>query len=189
MKPRAPRSDRREDGYTLVELLVGITLMLLVLAAGFTLLQIVVRTEPAIQSANSSIQEGQIAAERMARELRLTYNVNSASADSLSVDTYLQRGTSCSVTGGTETARQCRVVYACTSTSCTRTVSEVDGTGAQTSTVVTGLTSASVFTYSPSSTDPTTISLTLSLSGEGSGDAITVSDGVALRNVSGAVGT
>ena len=41
------QDDLREAGFTLVELLVGITLMLIVLAAAFTLLQIVVRSEPA----------------------------------------------------------------------------------------------------------------------------------------------
>ena len=72
MQAHAPKSARSEAGYTLVELLVGITLMLLVLGASFTLLQIVVRTEPVIEDANASIQDGQIAAERMTRELRQT---------------------------------------------------------------------------------------------------------------------
>jgi type II secretory pathway pseudopilin PulG len=151
-------TDHHDAGYTLIELLIGITLMLLVLAAGFTLLQIVTRSEPAIRQANASIQDAQIAAERMTRELRQTFAVNSASTTSLSVDTYLQQSSSCAGTGGTETARQCRVVYTCGSTSCTRTVSEVNGTGAQTATVITGLTSADVFSYSPSATDPTAIS-------------------------------
>ena len=187
MKSPAVTPDR-EAGFTLVELLVGITLMLLVLAAGFTLLQVVIRTEPAIQDSNTSIQQGQIAAERMARELRQTYDVNSASANSLSVDTYIQTASNCSGGAGT-TAVQCRVVYSCTANSCTRTVSEVNGANASTATVITGLASTNVFTYSPSSTSPTSISLTLNLSGQSSDDAITVSDGVALRNVTGAVGT
>src|SRR6187401_154076 len=128
MKSPAVTPDR-EAGFTLVELLVGITLMLLVLAAGFTLLQVVIRTEPAIQDSNTSIQQGQIVAERMARELRQTYDVNSASASSLSVDTYIQTASNCSGGAGT-TAVQCRVVYSCTANSCTRTVSEVNGANA-----------------------------------------------------------
>ncbi|HET6831979.1 MAG TPA: prepilin-type N-terminal cleavage/methylation domain-containing protein [Solirubrobacterales bacterium] len=183
------KTDRHDAGYTLIELLIGITLMLLVLAAGLTLLQIVTRSEPAIREANASIQDAQIAAERMTRELRQTYAVNSASPTSLSVDTYLQQSSSCAGTGGSETARQCRVAYTCGSSSCTRTVSEVNGTGAQTATVITGLTSTDVFSYSPSAAEPISISLTLQLAGEGSDDAITISDGVVLRNVSGAVGS
>jgi type II secretory pathway pseudopilin PulG len=189
MEASEPRTDRRESGYTLIELLIGVTMMLIVLGAGFTLLQIVMRSEPEIRSTNSSIQDGQIAAERIIRELRQTSSVNAATASSLSVDTYLQQTSSCAGAGGTaETARECRVVYSCGSTSCTRTVSETDGTGAQTATVITGLTNGNVFSYSPSATAPTTISLTLQLAGDAPDDAITISDGVVLRNVSGALG-
>ena len=74
--------------------------------AGFTLLQIVMRSEPEIRAVNSSIQDGQIAAERMTRELRQAFAVNSATPNSVSVDTYLQQSTSCAGPGGTtETAR------------------------------------------------------------------------------------
>jgi prepilin-type N-terminal cleavage/methylation domain-containing protein len=183
-----PRTDLRESGFTLIELLVGITMMLIVLAAAFTLLQIVTRSEPEIRDANASIQDAQIAAERMTRELRQTYAVNSASPTSLSVNTYLQQGASCTAGATTETARQCRVVYTCGASSCTRTVSEVNGSGAETATVITGLTSGSIFSYLPSATQPTQVALNLQLAGERSDDAITISDGIVLRNVSGAVG-
>lgn len=180
--------DRREGGFTLPELLVGMTIMLIVLAGGFTLLQVVTRSEPAVRSANASIQDAQIVAERIARELRMTYDVNSATANSLSVNTYLQQSSTCAGAAGT-TPRQCRVVYACSGTTCTRTVSELNGSGAQTATIVTGLMSTNVFTYAPSPTAPRTINLTLSLQGENSDDAVTVNDGVALRNVAGAIGS
>jgi prepilin-type N-terminal cleavage/methylation domain-containing protein len=183
----ATRNDR-EAGFTLVELLVAMTLMLIVLGAGFTLLQIVVRSEPAARTANASIQDAQIVSERMARELRMTYAVNSATANSLSVNTYLQQSSTCAGASGT-TPRQCRVVYTCSGSTCTRTVSEVNGSGAQTATIVTGLSSANVFTYTPSSTSPKSIGMTFSLSGQNGDDAITVNDGVALRNVPGVVGS
>ena len=180
--------DRGEAGFTLVELLVAMTLMLLVLGAGFTLLQVVVRSEPETRTANASIQDAQIVTERMARELRMTYTVNSATASSLSVNTYLQQSSTCAGASGTN-PRQCRVVYTCTGTSCTRTVSEVNGSGAATATIVTGLSSTNIFSYAPSSTSPRSINMTLSLTGENGDDAITVNDGVALRNVPGVVGS
>lgn len=189
MEAFEPTTDRRESGYTLVELLIGITMMLIVVGAGFTLLQIVMRSEPEIRAVNSSIQDGQIAAERMTRELRQAFAVNSATPNSVSVDTYLQQSTSCAGPGGTaETARECRVVYTCGSGSCTRTVSEVNGAAPATATAVTGLTNSNVFSYSPSATAPTAITLTLQLAGDAPDDAITISDGVVLRNVSGALG-
>lgn len=178
---------RREAGFTLPELLVGMTIMLIVLAGGFTLLQIVTRSEPAVRAANASIQDAQIVTERIARELRMTSRVNSATASTLSVDTYLQQASTCAGAAGSE-PRQCRVVYACSGSSCTRTVSELNGSGAETATIVTGLMSTNVFTYAPSATAPSTVNLTLSMQGENADDAITVSDGVALRNVAGVVG-
>ena len=188
MRSDEATSDRGEAGFTLVELLVAMTLMLLVLGAGFTLLQVVVRSEPEARTANASIQDAQIVTERMARELRMTYQVNSATANSLSVNTYLQQSSTCAGASGTQ-PRQCRVVYTCTGSTCTRTVSEVNGGGAQTATIVTDLSTTNVFTYSPSSTSPKSIGMTFSLSGANGDDAITVNDGVALRNVPGVVGS
>ena len=68
------------------------------------------------------------------------------------------------------------------------TVSEVNGSGAQTATFVTGLTTGDIFSYSPSTTAPTSISLTLRFAGDNGDDAITVTDGIALRNL-GTVGS
>ena len=65
----------------------------------------------------------------------------------------------------------------------------MNGGGAQTATIVTGLSTTNVFTYSPSSTSPKSIGMTFSLSGANGDDAITVNDGVALRNVPGVVGS
>jgi prepilin-type N-terminal cleavage/methylation domain-containing protein len=184
----AETSRSREAGFTLPELLVGMTIMLIVLVGGFTLLQIVTRSEPAVRTANASIQDAQIVAERIARELRMTYQVNSATANTVSVNTYLQQASTCAGAAGS-TPRECRVVYSCSGTTCTRTVSELNGSGAQTATIVTGLASTNVFTYSPSAGAAKIINLTLSLQGENSDDAVTVSDGVALRNVAGVVGS
>jgi hypothetical protein len=118
----------------------------------------------------------------------MTYQVNSATANSLSVNTYLQQSSTCAGAGGTQ-PRQCRVVYTCTASTCTRTVSEVNGSGAQTATIVTGLSTTNVFSYSPSSTSPKSVGMTFSLAGQNGDDAITVNDGVALRNVPGVVGS
>ena len=81
------------------------------------------------------------------------------------------------------TAIQCRVDYSCVSGACTRTESQPDGTGTAPGVeVVSGLNGSDVFEYSPSTVDPTYIGMTMAFPASGSEDAITLKDGVALRN-------
>ena len=194
MDPAAPTSERPsirrdgESGFTLPELLIAMAMSLVVVTAGLMILQIAIRSEPEGQTRNALIQDAQIASERIARELRQTYTVNSATATSLSVNTYIQSASSCAGAAGTA-SRQCRVVYTCASGACTRTISELNGANPQTAQVVAGLRSNSIFAYSPTTSAPTRIDFTLSMDAGSAGDAITVTDGVTLRNVSGAIGT
>jgi len=50
---------------------------------------------------------------------------------------------------------------------------------------VSGLSSNDVFSYSPDATDPTYVGITLVFPAENGEEAITLTDGVALRNQSG----
>lgn len=191
-RERVPRGDA---GFTLVELLIGTMMTLIVFSAGLTLLDISGRSEPEIASRNAKIRDAQVQVERVVRELRQTSTVVASSPTSLTINTYVPR-TSC--TGGTlGTARSCRVTYSCSSGSCTRTISAPGtSTPASSVTFIRGLASNNVFTCSP---DPTcaspaalsAVTFTVVLPSEpGSNeDAITLSDGAAFRNVTGAVGS
>jgi len=186
-RERIPQGDA---GFTLVELLIATMMTLIVFSAALALLDISGRTEPEIASRNAKIQAAQLQVERVIREIRQTSAVVAASPTSLTIETYVPR-TSC--TGSTlGDARSCRVTYSCVSGSCTRTISAPGtSTPASSTTFLSGLTSNDVFTCSPSCTSPTAVNFTVVVASEsGSGeDAITLSDGAAFRNVTGAVGS
>lgn len=174
-----------EAGFTLVELLVGISVMLVITFATLGLLEIAQRSEPEIRESNERIQEAQTGMERVVRELRQTHGIVSATPTSLTVNTYLS-GSSCAGGSGTG-ARSCRVVYACASGDCTRTASELSGASPGPAVpFATDVISNEIFAYSPSSTSPTGVTLTVQLREAGAEDQITLSDGVTFRNVSAA---
>jgi hypothetical protein len=118
--------------------------------------------------------------ERLTRELRQGATVYTATPTQLSLATYVD-----SVTCGgahSSTAILCRVTYTCT-TACTRLEAKPDGTspgGAVT--VVSGLSSGNVFTYWPTTGAARYVGATFIFPGQNGDDAITVSDGAALRN-------
>ena len=67
---------------------------------------------------------------------------------------------------------------------CTRTLRNPDGSGSASSVqVVNGLGSNNVFTYTPSSTSPTYIGVSLALAPTPGQDTVTLDDGAALGNV------
>lgn len=182
-----------EDGFTLPELVVATAMTLIIFAAALGLLAFSGRTQPKISTQNSKIEGAQIAMERISRELRQTYSVVQSptpTASSLTINTYVPAGAACNSSAG-GSARACKVVYSCSSGACTRIISELNGSGASSpTTIITGLASISVFSYTPSSAAANAIGVTFQVASLTPGeDAITVSDGVALRNVSGAVGT
>ncbi|MDQ3102624.1 MAG: type II secretion system GspH family protein [Actinomycetota bacterium] len=185
-------SHRDEPGFTLVELLVGMGMMLVIFFAGLGLLEIAQRTEPEIASKNAKVQAAQIGMEAIARDLRQAYAVEmpTPTPTSLTVNTFVQRSTCGGAAGGP--ARSCRVVYSCSSGTCTRTSSELDGSEPGPAVrIVTDLASNSVFSYTSSTTAPTAVTITLIVEGgsESPEDAITLRDGVVMRNIAGAVGT
>lgn len=185
------RNDIRcEDAFSLIELIVAISVTLIVAAAGLGLLEAAGRSEPRLRAENAKIQTAQTAMERVVRELRQTYTVSTPTptASSLTVLTYLPRTTCGGSTVGA--ARQCKVNITCTAGTCTRTVSEVNGSGPSSQVIATGLISNSVFSYLPSTAAPTQMTVTFGLSQTpgSSEDAITLSDGVVFRNITGASG-
>ena len=172
-----------ESGFTLVELLVGMSIMLVISFAALGLLEVAQRSEPEVRETNARIQEAQVGMERIVRELRQTSGVVSASPTSLTVNTYLS-GSNCAGGSGTG-ARSCRVVYSCSSGECTRTASEVSGASPGPAVpFASDVISNSIFAYTPDATSPTGVTVTMQLRDDGGEDQITLSDGATFRNVS-----
>jgi type II secretory pathway pseudopilin PulG len=172
----------RQAGFTLVELLVGMILTLAVIMLALPVIDGAFRTEGRVETAALSIGDARVFSERVGRDLRLTDQVFAASSNSLSVETYVRR-TACGsgvASAETDPAIQCPVTYSCSGGTCTRQ----EGTSAP-ETLVTGLSSDDVFSYSPDSSDPRFVGLQVVMPNQSDigGDAITLQDGTALRNV------
>jgi len=188
MVARALRAARRaagsEQGFTLPELLVALMLGLLVMGTGVMVFSASVHTQPEQQARGGSIQQARTSMERLTREVRQGTEVLVATSNQLSLLTYVP-STTCGGSAGT-TAIPCRVTYSCTAGSCIRVEALPNGSSPGPSeTVVTGLLSGIVFGYTPSSSDPTFVSVTFSFDAPAAGDdAITVQDGATLRNAS-----
>lgn len=184
MDARRTRHYRQEGGFTMTELLIGAATSMIVLLTAAMVLDLAVKNQPRVQQRNDAIQESQVVLDRLARELRQAYAVVDATPASVTVLTYARRASCNSELGGG--VRACRVTYACSGGTCTRSATESDGSGTPAVHVVTsGLTSDAVFAYAPDPVSPATISVSLSYgSADPAGDdAISAADSIALRNV------
>jgi Tfp pilus assembly protein PilW len=182
---RAFKRAASQRGFTIAELLIGAMMGLIIVGAATMVFTAGMQAQPGLSKRDNAISQARYAMERLTRELRQGSLVSSASANQLSFVTYVDSPSTCG-TGYSNTANPCRVTYSCTTMGCTRAIAKPDGTSPQAPvTVVTGLSNPNVFTYSPSSTAPTYIGATFVFAGENGSDAITVTDGAALRNPSG----
>ena len=180
------RASRSERGVTLVELMVATTVGLAALAGAGMVIVMAARNTPKVTERSADIEAGQVLLERTGREVRQGYRIMNATATRMDLYTF-QRTATC----GTDTpiassapATACRITYSCSTAGvCTRTETSPDGTATpKVEQVATGLMSNSVFAYSPSATAPEYITMTLSFTGEGGDDNVTLQDGFELRN-------
>jgi type II secretory pathway pseudopilin PulG len=159
---------REEQGFTLVELLVGALVGLIVIGVGVKLFTAVVDEPAEAQKTSSALQDGRVLAERIAREVRTGESVEIAEPNHLQLLAY-------------EGSELRRIDYSCTAGTCTRTETPADG-GAPLSTIsATGLASDTVFTYQPSAADPEYVGVALAYSG-GRDAPVELADGSTLRN-------
>lgn len=186
---RAVQALKCERGVSMAELLVFMMMLLIVLAAGMALLIVAVKSQPRISDRTFAIQQGRVLQERFARELRqssLVEQTPAPTSSSITFDTYARR-TQCGgavETDPTKPAIACKVTYTCTAGACDRTESPLPGQPGTTTTqqLVSGLSSSAVFGYSPNSTNPGYVTMRLVFPAAGGDDAVTLEDGVDLRN-------
>jgi prepilin-type N-terminal cleavage/methylation domain-containing protein len=173
-----------ERGFTLPELLVATVLGLMVIGAAAMAFTSAVRNQPALTQRANQIQQARTTMERMTREIRQGSTVPTTPTTSqLTLITYVHSA-SCGG-GAATTAIQCRVTYTCTAGRCTRIERNPNGSGsAPPVTVVTGLSSNSVFSYQPSAAAPTYASVTLAFPSRSGANGVTLTGGAAFRNPS-----
>ena len=177
----ASRVARDQSGWTLVEMLVAASLGVFLLGIASTVFVSAIKSQPRATSRAADVQQARVTMERITRELRQGSEVPVASASQLSLITWVRSATCGGAPGAA--AIPCRVTYTCSSTSCTRVEAAPTGVSpGPAETVVTGIVGPAVFSYSPSGADPAYVGVNLVFRADGGEDAITLSDGAALRN-------
>jgi prepilin-type N-terminal cleavage/methylation domain-containing protein len=172
-----------ERGFTLVELLVAMTIGMVVLGGAVTVFIGAVRSGPRTSSQVTAVQQGRVATERITRELRQGLDVLAVptpTANQLALITYVKQS---SCTGSPAASSiPCRVTYSCSAGACSRAVADPDGSPSGTPVqVVSGLASTDVFEYAPA-TDPTYVGVELSFATQPGAGTVVVADGATLRN-------
>jgi prepilin-type N-terminal cleavage/methylation domain-containing protein len=181
--PPSARRLGRADGFTLPELLIGLTIGLLVVGTGVMMFTTALRSQPRASDRLAKIRDARATSERIVRELREGWDVTTATSAQLSLLTYVHSASCGGAPSGSTIP--CRVTYTCSSGSCLRTEAQPNGSSpGPNRTVVSGLSSSAIFSYSPSAAAPTWVGITLSFPADGGDDAVTVEDGAALRNPS-----
>jgi prepilin-type N-terminal cleavage/methylation domain-containing protein len=171
----------RDDGFTLVEVLVASVIGLVVIGAGVLMFTAAIKSQPKASARLAKVRTARSTSEQIVRELRQGWSTPTATSNQLSILTYVHRATC----GGaySNTSIPCRVTYTCTSGTCTRVEARPDGTSPGTAKrVVTGLSNGIVFTYATGSGGSSWVGITLQFPATGGDDAITVEDGATLRN-------
>jgi type II secretory pathway pseudopilin PulG len=182
---RARELGHHQSGFTLIELMMAIFLLMAVLAIALPVVVQSLQTEPRISNRAARISEARVLVERVARELRQGSVVETATTSTISFRTLVRR-TVCG--GGTlptasTPAILCRVTYTCTGGICMRLEQNSDGTGGGApARMVEGLLSNAVFTYLPNATDPTYVEVRFEMPADNGNDSITLEDGIDLRN-------
>ncbi len=174
----------REEGFTLIEMLVAMTMGVVVMGGVLILLIGAMRSQPKLDSQATNIQTARWVLERMTREIRDGVVVDKTTASSVSFQTYVRHSTCGSSTtlASSASAIKCEVTYSCSGETCTRLEAAPGVYTGTAQTIFKGLDNASsVFTWSPS-TNPTYIEIQLEIpDSEGSG-GLKAEDGASLRN-------
>jgi Tfp pilus assembly protein PilW len=171
-----------DSGVSLVEMLVVTGVLIFVVSAVLSVLDITAREAPKHVERGHVVRDGQLALERMTRELRQASVFVSTSSQVVELDTYVRPA------GGSAALR--RVRYDCGSQESCRRYEGPAGVAGPTTldgVLVTGVQNADVFavTSSGSPAVPRYVTVKLGLRVKGQTNALFIHDGVELRNASG----
>jgi prepilin-type N-terminal cleavage/methylation domain-containing protein len=176
-----------DAGFTLIEMLVAMTMGVVVMGGVLILLIGAMRAQPEIDKKSTNIATARGALERLTREIRngIVVSPGRANASSVSFEAYVRHTTCGGSTAlpSTSAPIKCEITYSCSGESCTR-IEAAPGVYTGTATrMFSGLSnSSSVFSYSPSTTAPTYIGITLKIPDPSGSGSFTTSDGATLRN-------
>jgi len=160
-----------ERGSALIELLVAIPMIITVFGAVASLSGVFGHTAGVTAERSESIAAGQVATDRMTREIRQARSITVVSGQEVRLETYLRPAA-----GGRKALGTVR--YVCQTGVCARSELGSDSTWSPGVTVVDGVTNPTVF----SSDQANFVSITLHLDQPGQARDLVVDDGVAVAN-------
>ncbi|MDX6608433.1 MAG: hypothetical protein QOF85_358 [Solirubrobacterales bacterium] len=173
------RSDER--GFTLVELLVAMSMMVVITGATVALFFSTLKDQARVTHTADQVGEARTALRRIVDDVRQASS-GSGTASELKVKTYVHSASCTTSASPSATAISCEVIYKCaletskTTYQCTRAVG--GGTAVK---IVGKLSNNSVFTYTPTTT-PTYIAAKLVFPGSSGTATNTFENGATLRN-------
>lgn len=140
------RISAREEGFTLLELVVVTTLLMIVMTSILTAFEVIQKASVRESSRSEESDQVRLAMEQITKEVRQASDVRAGSSGSyLDVDTYIN---------GVAT----HISYLASGSTLTRTVN------GQTLTLLERLATSNIFAYDPSVTTPSVITVTLEAS-------------------------
>jgi len=165
-----------ESGFTLVELLLASTLMVVMLFAVLLFSETGQRSQLRTAERALSLRAQQVGLERITREIRQARTLLPLNAAKVEMDTYVRSG------GNPAVLR--RVMYDCSKFSrCRRFEGPVGGpVTAANVMVIDGVANADIFRTVGNAVDPTYVEIRLRVRVNGQTQPITLEDGVELRN-------
>jgi hypothetical protein len=182
---------------TLIEMLVAALMSVIIVGASCAMLIGAVRDQPGLSKKSQNVTTARYELERMVREIRNGVQLETMTPSELTLVARVRR-VSCGgpvQTNPSAEPVQCRIVYSCSGSSCTRREATLGGTPVGPTTVAaSGLGDLEVFCFVPSAeadptqcgppkaeTSPTYVGVNLEVPNpEGSG-LLTISDGATLR--------
>ena len=159
-----------EAGFTLVELLTAMTLMLVVVGASLSALIAIQRGGDRVANRAEELSEQRVALERMTREIRQATALRFVSSQTVEIDSLVHLG-------GSPTAVKRTIRLDCAARRCTRAVGS-----AAAMTMIANVTNTDVFTPAPDYLAPTYVGVKITMALRLGGQPVTLTDGVHLRN-------
>lgn len=144
-----------ESGFTMIELLVATSMMIVICAAAVAMLVAVLKAQPKVSGQADKVADARVAVDKMVRDFRqATEVVSSTGRREVTVKTYIHSNP-CNATPSASTAATlCRVKYVCEAATkiCTRTPEAAAGGSAGTTQRIAEkvLNAETVFCYLPS---------------------------------------
>lgn len=194
------RLRRDESGLTLIEMLIAALMSVILVGVSCAILINAVRDQPGLSRKAQNVTTARFQLERVVRELRNGVKLETATPSELSLVTRVHRVSCGGAVQSNPSAEpvQCRVVYRCSGTSCTRTEATLSGTLVSTSVdALSGLGSPNVFCFVPSREEdpskcgepqqgeeasvPTYVGVNLEVPNPEGPGLLTISDGATLR--------